>query len=1048
MTYTPAPDYSGADWLEFEVTDTEQAVSAAMTVGIVINPVNDPPVVAVNNGLSLHEGEVVTLTRPALEATDIDDDDATLTFTIDAAPIRGTLRRAGVAVSVGGTFSQADINSGEISYDHDGTPGGNDSFAFSVTDGSLAISDTFAISVTPAGNAPVLVTNGLLTLDEGQTTTITNAVLSTTDADTASSGLTYTLDTVPLHGTLLLAPATPLVAQDTFSQQDIDDGSLSYEHDGTETTSDAFAFTVSDGTSSVSSAFLVGVTLTDDPPQIAVNAGLTVTEGGSVTLGPSMLQATDADNTVSELVFTIDAVSAAGVVALDGTDLGVGGTFSQDDINTGIVTFTHDGSEPSSGGVELSLTDSTTTISNIDFTIAVTAVSDPPTLVANDPLTVAEGGTATILAGLLSCDDADNTPAQLTYTLDALPSHGTVRVGGLDLATFTQLQIGNDQVSYRHDGSETATDSFGFSVTDATTPLFGNTFAITVTEVNDPPAVDTNAPLVVDEGGAGAITTAHVAASDIDVDDADPGLIFTITAPPANGTLYLDGVSLTLDSFFPQSEIVAGRFSYAHNGSETSTDWFGFSVSDANLLVADVFNITVVPVNDLPTATLPDPATVIVDQDNDSPSIELTGTDIEDQVESDLTVDVVSGPFNGSLSATTGAAPVDVVYTPNVGFHGADAFQFTVTDTESGVSPPVSVDLRVVGALKTTIDSDGDVGQHTSMAVSGGYLFVAYADLDNGTVKVARSDDNGDTWPMIRTVGAGSEPSVGVDDTWVYVSYWDDTALDLVFARSGDDGNTWNAPVPVDSGGEVGEHNDILVEATGHVLISYFDDTNDDLKVAASADYGDTWVTNTVDSPGDVGRHTSIALKGSSVFVSYFDATNSAIKFARSIDYGVTIPWNLVTTADAGPVTGSHTAVTADCGTCGLSGYIAYYDDGGGDLKLARSDNNGAAWTSLLNIDTAGDVGARPAITVTGTVPTDPKDLYVSYYDATATALKLARSNDSGDHWPYIQVVDGSGGVGEFSSIVVVGNIVCVAYYDRANGDLKFARSVDGGDSW
>ena len=65
--------------------------------------------------------------------------------------------------------------------------------------------------------------------------------------DTAAGELVYALTTAPMHGTVR-ASGSDLGVNDTFTQEDIDNGALTYEHDGTETASDSFDFTVTDGT--------------------------------------------------------------------------------------------------------------------------------------------------------------------------------------------------------------------------------------------------------------------------------------------------------------------------------------------------------------------------------------------------------------------------------------------------------------------------------------------------------------------------------------------------------------------------------------------------------------------------------------------------------------------------------------------------------------------------------------------------------------------------------------------------------------------------------
>ncbi len=65
-----------------------------------------------------------------------------------------------------------------------------------------------------------------------------------------------------------------------------------------------------------------------------------------------------------------------------------------------------------------------------------------------------------------------------------------------------------------------------------------------------------------------------------------------------------------------------------------------------------------------------------------------------------------------------------------------------------------------------------------------------------------------------------------------------------------------------------------------NVHISYLDYTNFDLKYATGT-FG-SWSIETVDSAGEVGMCTSIALDSSdNVHISYFDLTNYNLKYAR-----------------------------------------------------------------------------------------------------------------------------------------------------------------------
>ncbi|MCA9172186.1 MAG: hypothetical protein KDB23_31180, partial [Planctomycetales bacterium] len=120
---------------------------------------NDEEVLATNTGTTVSEaatGNVITTAM--LQTTDVDNSAAQLTYTITAATGNGTLRLSGTALGVSDTFTQADIDAGLVTYDHDGSETVSDSFSFTVDDGTgTKSSGTFSIVVvvnTPFGPLP------------------------------------------------------------------------------------------------------------------------------------------------------------------------------------------------------------------------------------------------------------------------------------------------------------------------------------------------------------------------------------------------------------------------------------------------------------------------------------------------------------------------------------------------------------------------------------------------------------------------------------------------------------------------------------------------------------------------------------------------------------------------------------------------------------------------------------------------------------------------------------------------------------------------------
>ena len=143
-------------------------------------------------------------------------------------------------------------------------------------------------------------------------------------------------------------------------------------------------------------------------------------------------------------------------------------------------------------------------------------VGVPPVLWVNEGLDLDEGASEILTAAQLAVQDVDNTAAELVYTLLGGPASGTLSgpQGGLGQgSTFTQADIDQNVLNYAHDGSETTTDAFLFSVTDGGGTSLNGTFVITVVPVNDPPTLAPIGALQVD---AGQFLEVAVATSDPD----------------------------------------------------------------------------------------------------------------------------------------------------------------------------------------------------------------------------------------------------------------------------------------------------------------------------------------------------------------------------------------------------------------------------------------------------------------------------------------------------------------------------------------------------
>ena len=78
---------------------------------------------------------------------------------------------------------------------------------------------------------------------------------------------------------------------------------------------------------------------------VLVNNNFTVNQGNSIIVTNSMLRTTDVDTADAQLIYTLKSLPVRGTLRLNGINLAVNGTFSQDDINNSRVTYIHNNSQ-------------------------------------------------------------------------------------------------------------------------------------------------------------------------------------------------------------------------------------------------------------------------------------------------------------------------------------------------------------------------------------------------------------------------------------------------------------------------------------------------------------------------------------------------------------------------------------------------------------------------------------------------------------------------------------------------------------------------------
>ncbi|MCB9775997.1 MAG: DUF4347 domain-containing protein [Nitrospiraceae bacterium] len=304
------------------------------------------------------------------------------------------------------------------------------------------------------------------------------------------------------------------------------------------------------------------------------NAETLVLDGDTFTLATAVAgQDTTGGN------YHVMLATGAGTATVTITKQG-GGTFTEAETETLIqaIQYQHtDTNAPTDGNrlIDVYVNDGTADSAAARTTINVDPVNDPPVAVG-DGFIVNEG--STIRLNLSNNDSDPDDGLDLTsITIVSGPTNGTI------------TSINPDgTVDYTHNGSETLSDSFTYTIRDLS-GLISNTVTVdvTVTPVNDPPTAIADS-FTVNEGST---NTLNLSNNDTDPDDALDLTSITIVSGPANGTI----TSINPD----------GTVDYTHNGSETLSDSFTYTIRDVSGATSNPIrvDVTVTPVNDAPVIT-------------------------------------------------------------------------------------------------------------------------------------------------------------------------------------------------------------------------------------------------------------------------------------------------------------------------------------------------------------------------------------------------------------------------------------------------------------
>lgn len=294
------------------------------------------------------------------------------------------------------------------------------------------------------------------------------------------------------------------------------------------------------------------------------------------------------------------------------------------------------------------------------------------------------------------------------------------------------------------------------------------------------------------------------------------------------------------------------------------------------------------------------------------------------------------------------------------------------------------------------------------------------------------------------TVGSFTSIAIGADGLPV-ASFYDETAEALLFARCANAACSGPAFVStIDVGTSVGQYSSMAIGADGFPVISYFDAFMRALKVAKCSNPKCTMGTvtlTTVDNPSNrVGLHTSIAI-GSDGFpiISYEDMDAGALKVAKCTNAACSGAVTISFVDDPGNIVGGPTSIAIGHDNLPV---IAYQDKTAGDLKVARCANTACTGTATITVvDATGSVGGNASLAI----GTDGRPV-ISYSDGTAGSLKVARCGNAActGAATITTVDDPANTVGLFTAIAVPADgLPVISYWDVTATALKVVKCSD-----
>lgn len=241
----------------------------------------------------------------------------------------------------------------------------------------------------------------------------------------------------------------------------------------------------------------------------------------------------------------------------------------------------------------------------------------------------------------------------------------------------------------------------------------------------------------------------------------------------------------------------------------------------------------------------------------------------------------------------------------------------------------------------------------------------------------------------------------------------------------------------VDSTGNIGYFTSLALDSSGNPHIAYSASTNFDAKYAKWT--GSSWSVEIIpDTVANVGRWSNLVLESGTTHIIYFDDTNHQLRYAK---WTTTASWEFETIDASGPSNGNWNSMVLDSSGKLHISYRLGYDNTGGGLKYAKESATGWSTDVVEKKKGAGLWGTSIAIDAS-------ENPHIAYHDQLTGKLRYAYW--TGSRWKIetVDEIDG-GAVGEYCNLALEADGTRhIAYRDVTNGNVKYALWNPSTESW